>query len=81
MYESWYNVLILVCLLASIGMFIWVGYAVKAEILKKSDEKSEQRRCELRRHNEIYRYDYWKARNRANLWEDVENSEVLHNGK
>lgn len=81
MYESWYNVLILVCLLASIGMFIWVWYAIKAEILRKSDEKSEQRRCELRRYNEIYRYDYWKARNRANLWEDIENAEVIHNGK
>ena len=81
MYEPWYNVLIIACLLLSIGMFMWVIYAIEAEIVKKSDEKSEQRRCELRRHSEIYRYDYWKARNRANLWEDVENSEVLRHDR
>lgn len=81
MYEPWYNVLVICCLVASIGMFIWVVYAIKDEILKRSDAKTEKRRNELRKSSDVYRYDYWKARNRTNLWDYIENEGVYHRGK
>jgi hypothetical protein len=70
-----FNLLVIICLSLSACLFYWSFAMTKSEIHRKSDEKSDARRAEGRKHQDIYRKEYWIRRNRNNLWDEVENFE------
>lgn len=64
-----FNAFVLFCIFLSLFLFMWCWEELKAEICKRSDIKSDQRRAYNRVHKqEEYRKDYWIRRNRENTF-------------